>query len=210
MRTPITYYGGKQRIAPQIISMMPYHKIYVEPFFGGGAVFFRKPKAGIEVINDHDDRLINFYLCAQNRFSELQKLISRTLHSETMYRHTKDVWNGRVEAGDIEKAWAIWLITNGSFSGSMHGGWKWCNGTSGSHSGNYIKGKRADFTERLHQRLDNVQISSRDALRVIPDRDTTDTFPSPANHKRKVHPVKLLVRFTEGVRRQKRMELPGD
>jgi site-specific DNA-adenine methylase len=54
MRTPITYYGGKQRIAPEIISMMPAHKIYVEPFFGGGAVFFRKRKAGIEVINDMD------------------------------------------------------------------------------------------------------------------------------------------------------------
>ena len=53
MRTPITYYGGKQRIAPEIISMLPAHKVYVEPFFGGGAVFFRKPKAGIEVINDH-------------------------------------------------------------------------------------------------------------------------------------------------------------
>jgi DNA adenine methylase len=172
----MTYYGGKQRIAPRIIAMMPYHKIYVEPFFGGGAVFFRKPKAGIEVINDHDDRLINFYLCVQNRFPELQELISQTLHSETMYRHAKDVWNGRVESDDIEKAWAIWLTTNGSFAGSMHGGWKWCNGTTGSHTGNYIKGKRADFTERLHQRLDNVQISSRDALRVIPDRDTPDTF----------------------------------
>lgn len=48
MRTPITYYGGKQRMADTIISMMPAHKLYCEPFFGGGAVFFRKPKAGIE------------------------------------------------------------------------------------------------------------------------------------------------------------------
>lgn len=48
MRTSITYYGGKQRMADTIISMMPAHKLYCEPFFGGGAVFFRKPKAGIE------------------------------------------------------------------------------------------------------------------------------------------------------------------
>ena len=176
MRTPITYYGGKQRIAPEIISMMPVHKIYVEPFFGGGAVFFAKPKAGIEVINDHDNQLINFYLCVQNRFDELQEFIKNTLHSEAMYYHAKDVWNKRVETSEIEKAWAIWLITNGSFAGSMHGGWKWCNGTTGGHTGTFIKGKRNEFSERLYQRLDNVQISCRDALRVIQDRDTPETF----------------------------------
>jgi len=176
MRTPITYYGGKQRIAPEIISMMPAHKIYVEPFFGGGAVFFRKQKTGIEVINDHDNTLINFYLCVQNKFDELQHLINQTLHSEQIYYHAKDVWNGRVEATDIEKAWAIWLITNGSYAGSMHGGWKWCNGTSGGHTGDFIKNKRNEFQEQLHQRLDNVQISCRDAIRVILDRDSPSTF----------------------------------
>ncbi|MDR1223269.1 MAG: DNA adenine methylase [Tannerella sp.] len=176
MRTPITYYGGKQRIAPEIISMMPAHKIYVEPFFGGGAVFFRKQKAGIEVINDHDNSLINFYSCVQNRFDELQHLISQTLYSEAMYYRAKDIWNGRTEANDIEKAWAVWLITNGSYAGSMHGGWKWCNGTTGGHTGTFIKGKREEFAERLHRRLDNVQISCRDALRVIHDRDTPETF----------------------------------
>ncbi|MDR3062046.1 MAG: DNA adenine methylase, partial [Dysgonamonadaceae bacterium] len=97
MRTPITYYGGKQRIASEIISMIPGHKIYCEPFFGGGAVFFRKPKSGIEVINDHDNSLINFYTCVQNRFPELQELIKQTLHSESMYYHAKDIWNDRVE-----------------------------------------------------------------------------------------------------------------
>jgi len=176
MRTPITYYGGKQRIAPEIISMIPKHKIYCEPFFGGGAVFFAKPKSKIEVINDHDHRLINFYLCVQNRFDELQEFIQNTLHSESMYYYAKDVWNERVEASEIEKAWAIWVITNGSFAGSMHGGWKWCNGTTGGHTGTFIKGKRDEFSEQLHRRLDNIQISCRDALRVIQDRDTSETF----------------------------------
>lgn len=156
--------------------MMPAHKIYCEPFFGGGAVFFRKPKSTIEVINDHDKNLINFYSCVQNRFEDLQKLVSQTLHSEAIYYHAKDVWNGRVEADEIEKAWAIWLITNGSFAGSMHGGWKWCNGTSGSNCGVYLAGKRRDFSESLHSRLEHVQISCRDAINVIIERDTPKTF----------------------------------
>lgn len=176
MKTPITYYGGKQRLAGDIISMIPPHKIYCEPFFGGGAVFFRKPKAGLEVINDHNKNLINFYLCCQNRFEEIQEMVRQTLHSEAMYYHAKDVYCDRIETNDIEKAWAVWLITNGSFAGSIHGGWKWCNGTSGSNCGNYIRGKRADFSEKLHERLDNVQISCRDALRVIKERDSKNTF----------------------------------
>lgn len=50
MRTPITYYGGKQMMAEQIINILPEHKIYCEPYFGGGAVFFAKPKSYLEVI----------------------------------------------------------------------------------------------------------------------------------------------------------------
>ena len=75
MRTPITYYGGKQNLSERIVSMMPRHKIYCEPFFGGGAVFFAKPKAGIEVINDKNDLLINFFKVCQssNYFGDLIK-----------------------------------------------------------------------------------------------------------------------------------------
>ncbi|MFA5649541.1 MAG: DNA adenine methylase [Proteiniphilum sp.] len=176
MRTPITYYGGKQRIAPEIVAMLPPHKLYCEPFFGGGAVFFAKPRAGIEVINDHDHSLINFYQCVQNNFDELQHLVKQTLHSEAMHKYAKDIWNERVFATNIERAWAIWVTTNGSYSGSMHGGWKWCNGSSGGHTGTFMKGKRDDFTKALQERLNTVQISCRDALKVIRERDTSETF----------------------------------
>lgn len=176
MRTPITYYGGKQRLASTIINMMQPHKIYCEPFFGGGDVFFSKPKSKIEVINDKRNDLINFYTAVQNNFEELNALIQGTLHSETMYQYAKDIWNDRVESDNIQKAWSVWMITNGSFGGSMHGGWKWCNGTSGSHSGIYIKNKRLDFSEALRTRLSETQISCRDALDVIRKRDSTDTF----------------------------------
>jgi len=41
MRTPITYYGGKQKLSKLIVSLIPKHRMYVEPFFGGGAVFLK-------------------------------------------------------------------------------------------------------------------------------------------------------------------------
>ena len=57
VKSPLQWTGGKFYIAEWIVSLMPKHKIYVEPFFGAGWVFFRKPRSMIEVINDIDDRV---------------------------------------------------------------------------------------------------------------------------------------------------------
>jgi len=60
MKTPITYYGGKQTLLKYLLPLIPQHKLYCEPFFGGGAVFFAKPKSDVEVINDINGEVINF------------------------------------------------------------------------------------------------------------------------------------------------------
>lgn len=36
MKTPISYWGGKQRLASKVLRMFPKHRVYCEPFFGGG------------------------------------------------------------------------------------------------------------------------------------------------------------------------------
>jgi DNA adenine methylase len=175
MRTPITYYGGKQSMVKLIIPMIPAHKIYCEPFFGGGAVFFSKTPSYLEVINDTNNRLITFYEQMRDNFEALNGLISTTLHSEKMHLKARDIYYGRIQATPTEIAWSVWVLTNMSFSGSIHGGWKWCNGTKGSHSVRFISKKALDFT-LLKNRLQNVQISNKNALEVIQQRDTTDTF----------------------------------
>jgi len=175
MRTPITYYGGKQSMLDVILPKIPAHKIYVEPFFGGGAVFFAKAPSYLEVINDKNERLITFYEVMRDRFDELNEMITGTLHSEGIFYKAKDIYNGRISSSRLELAWSIWVVTNMSFGGSIHGGWKWCNGSHGSHSGIFINNKKYEFY-KLQKRLEGVQISSRDALKVITDRDTPETF----------------------------------
>lgn len=37
IRTPLTFYGGKQQLASRIVALMPAHRVYLEPFCGGAA-----------------------------------------------------------------------------------------------------------------------------------------------------------------------------
>jgi DNA adenine methylase len=71
MRGPLNYVGGKNRLAKVIIERIPEHLTYVEPFSGGAQVFFRKPRSTIEVLNDLDSQLINFYRVCQHHSEEL-------------------------------------------------------------------------------------------------------------------------------------------
>lgn len=55
------YPGSKWRIADWIIQFFPEHHSYLEPFFGSGAVLFRKPRSNIETINDLDGNVVNLF-----------------------------------------------------------------------------------------------------------------------------------------------------
>jgi DNA adenine methylase len=61
VKTPLAYYGGKQQLAGTILALIPKHRIYVKPFIGGAAVFFAKAPSRVEVTNDTNGELINFY-----------------------------------------------------------------------------------------------------------------------------------------------------
>lgn len=54
MNTILKYPGAKNRLAAWLLSFVPEHKMYIEPFFGSGALFFNKTPVYIETINDID------------------------------------------------------------------------------------------------------------------------------------------------------------
>lgn len=84
MKTPISYYGGKQELAKKIISLIPSHKTYCEPFIGGAAIFFAKPVSKAEIINDINSEVINFYEVLKHDFPALQAEIEISLHSRKL------------------------------------------------------------------------------------------------------------------------------
>lgn len=66
-RPVLRYFGGKYMLAPWIISHMPEHKAYVEPYGGAASVLMRKPRSFSEVYNDLDDRIVNVFRVLQSR-----------------------------------------------------------------------------------------------------------------------------------------------
>lgn len=82
---PLRYVGSKWMLAEWIISHFPAHHVYVEPFVGSGAVFFRKHRSQIEVINDLDGELLNFFEVLRARTDELVFQIRWTPWSEAEY-----------------------------------------------------------------------------------------------------------------------------
>ena len=58
---PLPYIGGKNRLATKIISLLPEHTTYVEPFAGGAQVLFHKPPSEVEVLNDLSFDVVNFF-----------------------------------------------------------------------------------------------------------------------------------------------------
>lgn len=62
----IQWPGGKSKVAKRIIKQFPPHKVYVEPFIGGGSVFFRKPLVQKNVIGDADHWVVDLYKGVRN------------------------------------------------------------------------------------------------------------------------------------------------
>lgn len=123
IKTPISYYGGKQKLVTKILPIIPEHTMYAEPFVGGGAIFFSKPPSRVEVINDTNKELINFYRMLQNKFVELDSMVKVTLHSRTLHKDANVVYANPHLFDEVKRAWAVWVLSTQSFSSMLDGSW---------------------------------------------------------------------------------------
>ena len=173
LRTPLTYYGGKQRLASRIIKLLPEHEGYVEPFCGGAAVFWCKLPSRWEVLNDTNRELTNFYEQVKNDFVSLEKEVRISLHSREAFRDAQAIYTRPGLHSPIKRAWAVWMLANTGYSGLLNGSFGY---DRSGQSTKKLTNKRNNFTEALATRLQNVQLESCDALRIIRSRDTAQTL----------------------------------
>ena len=85
MTGPISYIGGKNRLAKQIIKIFPEHTTYVEAFAGGAQVFFHEERSKVEVLNDLDGEIVNFYRVCQWHHDELIRYFKFSLVSRKQF-----------------------------------------------------------------------------------------------------------------------------
>lgn len=86
-RPALRYHGGKFRVAPWVLSLMPPHGSYIEPYGGGGSILLRKPRVRNEVYNDLDQRVVNFFRVLRDPASaaELQRRVSLTPYARAEF-----------------------------------------------------------------------------------------------------------------------------
>lgn len=173
MKTPITYYGGKQTMLKHILPLIPPHELYTESFCGGAAVLFAKTPAQAEVINDINAELTNFYVQAKNHYTELKQHIDKTLHSRDMHDHAAHIMSFPNFFTPSERAWAIWILSKTSFASMLDAVFGY---DFGGGMPKKLRNAKDEFTEHLCSRLENVTVENRDALDVIRTYDNENAF----------------------------------
>lgn len=176
MKAPLTYYGGKQTLAPDIVKLIPAHTLYCEPFCGGAAVFFQKPKEDslVEILNDTNRELINFFQVCQNDFVALEKEIRISLHSRRLFADASVICDSPHMFSEMKRAWAVWVLSVQGFAGILDGSWGYDKAKRTTSK--KIMNKRESFTEELAYRLQDIQLECTDAIRIIKSRDTKESF----------------------------------
>ena len=174
LRCPISYYGGKQQLVPRILPRIPEHRKYNEPFLGGGAVFWSKKPSDVEVINDLDGFVTNFYRVIQTDFEGLKTLVeaipySRKAHDEAcIMRQFPNLFT------DTQRAWAFFFMANTSMFSILG---NIMNTPSNEPKPIRAFSNKADrFTDVYAERLKKTFIENRNALYVIKTHDAEDTF----------------------------------
>ena len=90
-KSPISWVGGKYYIAKTLIPMFPKHTTYVEVFGGAAHIMCRKEPSAVDVYNDIDCRLVNFFRVLQDdiKCNALCKRLRVTPYSREEFERAK-------------------------------------------------------------------------------------------------------------------------
>lgn len=166
MRTPLTYYGGKQRMAPDIVALMPSHQVYLEPFAGGAAVFFHKPRVQRETLNDLDGAVSNFWHVVRDEPLELARALELTPYSRDEFHECRAGLDE--ELGGVERARRLIVTIDQSFS---RGGDSWSPPSlRADRRGRWQPGTWENVPEKIvaaATRLRGVALENADAIPML-------------------------------------------
>lgn len=178
-RSPFPWFGGKQRMAERIVELFPPHNVYVEVCGGGGSVLFAKPPGKLDVYNDRDELLVNFFEVLRDQPERLVPLLELTPYSRLEWERARQQID--FELDPVERARLFYVIAAGSFAGFAAKN----NGAAGRGWGGERLGRmhlsrsastanRVDHIWPFVERLRSVQIDHLDWRKCLDRYDDPD------------------------------------
>lgn len=164
MKAILKYPGGKWRISDWIISHFPEHKVYCEPYFGSGAIFFNKQPSYIETINDINGDIVNLFKVCREYPEQLVAAIEFTPFARDEFIDCYDT----AVTDPIERARRTLVRYHQSFGTSNSSKNSWRNvqtygGPRCATMWNCLPGRILEVCERLK----DAQIENIDAIQLI-------------------------------------------
>ena len=161
--------GGKRLLAKTIVSYIPEHKIYAEPFIGGGTVFLKKKLSEVEIINDSDSGIISaFKFMQEGNFSGLNK------YKVDGNREHFDKLKNSNPVSALDRFYRFLYLKHFSFGNvGESGGFA---PSRGEGSGYTLADKFDKKLPRISERLKGVKIYNKDFRKIIEDWDGDNTF----------------------------------
>lgn len=168
LRSPLRYPGGKATLAEWIIGHMPRHEVYVEPFFGGGSVFFAKPRSTVEVVNDLDGDVANLFEMIRDRPAEIARAVELTPYARVEFELSYEAVEDPIERARrfCVRVWMAHGGKLGSRSGFRNG---WAGGNAYDRRGGSANVWLGipDRIRAAADRLAGVAVECRPALDVL-------------------------------------------
>lgn len=191
LRAPYAYIGSKRYIAPLVWQKLGKVDIYIEPFFGSGAIMLSNPYEPLpkyEVVNDLNCYIANFWRATKIAPHEVAYYADWPVNENDLHARHKWLWSqyedvrSKMES-DPEycdtKVAGLWVwglsawIMSGWCTGWLHRQRPKIAGGQGIHRGIMDAEQRTawllDYMQNLSNRLRNVQVLCGDWERVFPD-----------------------------------------
>ena len=162
LNSPIKWVGGKSRLRKQIVRLLPEHTCYVEPFAGAAWVLFAKPPSQVEIINDIDSDLINFFRVVKNHPDAFIESFDWEIVSRAEFERLASLDTNKLT--DIERAHRFFYLIMAGWGGELNYPRFQTSITDGGH-GNRLIGALKTLRERIdpiHKRLSTVIVENLD------------------------------------------------